>query len=230
MSPRSSGQWTQKVLYNFCSRAQCADGNSLTAGLVLDTSGNLYGTTAFGGNTFEAGVVFELIPDQGGSWTQKVLHTFAGGADGSNPHASLVLKGGNLYGTTEFGGLHGNNGTIFVVAHLKNGQWKERVLYSFCAQPSCSDGSSPIAELIFDKSGNLYSTTFSGGASQWGVVFKLTKSLSGHWIETALYSFAGTTDGFNPHAGLVLDTTENLYGVTFQGGAGGYGTAFEITP
>lgn len=228
LTPGNNGQWTETVLYNFCSQANCTDGNSLTTGLVLDKSGNLYGTTAFGGTTLNYGVVFELSPGGAGQWTQQVLHTFAGGADGSNSHASLALRGGNLYGTTEFGGRNGNNGTVFELKHLKSGLWQERVLYSFCLH-ACMDGGSPLAEVIFDRSGNLYGTTFDGGASQWGVVFELTP-VNDHWSETVLYSFTGANDGFNPHAGLVLDKNGNLYGVTFQGGTGGYGTAFEITP
>jgi len=225
-----NGQWTETVLYNFCSQANCADGNSLTAGLILDTSGNLYGTTAFGGGIPNNGVVFELSPGGGGQWTQQVLYTYAGGADGYNSHASLALNGGNLYGTTVFGGLNGNNGTIFELQHLNSGQWQEQVLYSFCSQFECTDGSSPLAEVTFDKSGNLYGTTDSGGASQSGVVFELTKPTNGHRTEVSLYSFTGAQDGFNPHAGLVLDKNGNLYGVTFQGGTGGYGVAFRITP
>ena len=229
LKPGINGQWTETVLYNFCSQANCADGNSLAAGLVLDTSGNLYGITTFGGGTANNGVVFELSPSAVGHWTQKVLHTFVGAPDGYEP-TGLTLIGGNLYGTTELGGLNGNNGTIFELKHLKTGQWQEQVLYSFCSQFDCTDGSSPVAGVAFDKSGNLYGTTINGGDSQWGAVFELTKPTSGQRTEVTLYSFTGTQDGFSPHAGLVLDKNGNLYGVTFQGGTGGYGAAFRITP
>jgi uncharacterized repeat protein (TIGR03803 family) len=223
----SKGQWTETVLYNFCSQSQCADGNAPTAGVVLDKNGNLYGTTQWGGGIPNNGVVYELAP----SGTQQILHTFTCGSDGCNPHAGVVLKGANLYGTTEFGGVNGNNGTVFALKHLKSGQWQEQVIYAFCAQFLCSDGSSPLAELTIDRSGNLYGTTFSGGATQWaGVVFKLSRPKSGHSSETFVYSFTAGADGFNPHVGLVSDATGSLYGVTFQGGSGGYGTAVKITP
>jgi uncharacterized repeat protein (TIGR03803 family) len=233
LTPGNNGGWTENVLYSFCSQAACADGNSVSAGLVLDKAGNLYGTTAFGGGTDGDGVVFELSPKGGGQWSQKVLFTFAAarGAAGYRPNARLVLRGGNLYGTTESGGVNGNNGTVFEIKHLKTGLWQEQVLYSFCAQFQCADGSSPIAELTFDKYGNLYGTTFSGGTSTWpGVVFELTKPTRGHRIETVVYNFTATSDGFNPHAGLVFDSIGNLYGAAFQGGTGGFGTVFEITP
>jgi uncharacterized repeat protein (TIGR03803 family) len=228
LTPTGDGQWTEAVLYNFCSQPSCSDGNSPSAGVVFDNAGNLYGTTEYGGTLEVDGVVFELSPS-GTGWTQQVLHTFAGGFDGDTPHGGVVVHGGNLYGTTEFGGKNGNNGTVYEVRHLRNGTWVEHVLHSFCAQFECSDGSSPLSEVTFDHSGNLYGTTFAGGTPQEGLVFKLSFS-GGHAMESVVYSFTGATDGFNPHAGLVADRNGNLYGVTFQGGTGGYGTAFEITP
>lgn len=152
--------------------------------------------------------------------------SFAGGADGAGPHASLALNGGNLYGTTVFGGVNGNNGTVFELKHLSSGQWQEQVLYSF----DDAHGSSPLSGVTFDTIGNLYGTTFSGGVSHWGVIFELTKPVNGNRIPVVLYNFTGTTDGFNPHAGLVLDKNGNLYGLTYQGGTGGYGVAFRFTP
>lgn len=229
LTPAGNGTWSENVLYNFCSQPSCADGNAPSAGVTLDQAGNIYGTTEYGGVLGIDGVVYEVSPSGTGTWTAQVLHSFAGGLDGDTPHAGVVLHGGNLYGTTEFGGKNGNNGTIYEVKHLQDGQWSEHVLYSFCAQFSCSDGSSPLAEVAFDKSGNLYTAVFAGGSLQWGVVFKLAIS-NGHGTGTVVYNFTGSTDGFNPHAGLVLDANSNLYGVTFQGGTGGYGTVFEITP
>ncbi len=224
LTPGNGGQWAETVLYNFCSQPNCADGNGLTAGLVFDKSGRLYGTTQWGGGTGN-GVVFELVPS-GNQWSQRVLHTFAGGADGAGPHAGLAIGGGNLYGTTEFGGVNGNNGTVFELKHLTGGHWQEQVLYSF----DDTHGSSPLSEVTFDAFGNLYGTAFSGGASHWGDVFELTKPVNGSRTSLVLYNFSGTTDGFNPHAGLIWDKKGNLFGVTFQGGTGGYGVAFKITP
>lgn len=227
-----NGRWKEKVLYSFCSQPQCADGNSIDAGVILDDAGNLYGTAGSGGDTFlEGGTVFELTPGPSGQWTEKTLHVFVGGADGEDPHAALVLdKAGSLYGTTAFGGLNGNNGTVFKLTPGTNGQWTETVLYSFCLQFNCSDGSSTYAGLVFDKGGNLYGTNFGGGASNWGTVFELSPGKNGNWTDTVLHSFEGGTDGINPHAGLIFDRNGNLYGVTYQQGTGGYGTVFELTP
>ncbi len=234
LSPGSGGQWTEKVLHQFCSETGCADGANPTAGLILDASGNLYGTTLNGGAPYDYGTVFELTPadDQ---WTETVLHAFEGGQeDGYNPHAGVVQdKSGSLYGTTESGyeTLSGvNNGTVFKLTPAAGGQWAESVIYGFCTLPNCTDGTEPLAELVLDAAGDLYGTTFSGGNSNWGVVFELIAQGSGQWVETFDYSFVGGADGFNPCAGLALDATGNLYGVAPQGGTYGNGVVFEIEP
>lgn len=221
----AQGQWTEAVLYSFCSQEGCSDGNSVDAPLALDQSGNLYGTAAFGG-VGNDGVVFELTRNDKDEWTEQVIHSFTGGSDGYEPIGGVIVVGGNIYGTTEFGGLNGNNGTVFALKQVSSGIWKERVLYDF----RYSDGSSPIAELVADKSGNLYGTTLGGGAFHWGEVFSLSPVPTGRWKLKIVYSFGGTADGFNPHAGLIREKNGNLYGVTFQGGTGGYGTVFSITP
>ena len=156
-----------------------------------------------------------------------MLHSFcsqAGCKDGANPLADLVIDtNGNLYGTTLKGGASGK-GTVFEVT--ANGS--ETVLYNFCSQPGCRDGSSPKAGLILDTNGNLYGTTYYGGAKRGrGTVFELSAS----GTETVLHSFsANGTDGYNPVAGLVMDDKGNLYGTTLVGGANKGGTVFEVTP
>jgi len=191
------------------------DGSSPFAGLVRDSSGNLYGTTYSGGAS-GYGTVFML--DTTGKET--ILHSFAGGADGNSPiYGSLVRDGsGNLYGTTKLGGASGV-GTVFKVT--KTG--KETVLYSFT---NGLDGGYPFGGLVRDSSGNLYGTTYSGGASSVGTVFKVTKT----GTETVLYNFAGGADGEYPYAGLVRDTSGNLYGTTSEGGHSNVGTVFKVTP
>jgi len=193
------------------------DGGNPEAAVVRDSAGNLYGTTSEGG-TSGYGIVFKL--DTQGKLT--VLHAFAG-VDGEYPSAGLVRdEAGNLYGTTTKGGSS-NHGTVFKLSATG----KETVLHSFHGYPK--DGSDPIAGLVLDNSGNLYGTTYSGGASHYGTVFKLDKVAK----ETVLYSFTGG-DGAYPTAGLVLDEAGNLYGTTSIGGTGtcnddlGCGTVFKL--
>jgi hypothetical protein len=112
LSPKN-GQWDEKILYNFCSQANCTDGSEPAGGLAIDSSNNLYGTTEYGGTLTSYGTVFQLTKGSNGQWMQKVLHTFAGGTDGANPLAGLTIDAkGSLYGATQFGGTGGNNGTV----------------------------------------------------------------------------------------------------------------------
>ena len=149
-----------------------------------------------------------------------VLHSFAGGDDGSYPVAGLALDAkGNLYGTTSQGGAH-NYGTVFELESAGI----ETVLYSFT--DTAGDGAYPYASLLRDAKGTLYGTTIYGGLHNFGVVFQIDAAGN----KTVLYSFTGGGDGAYPCAGLVRDTKGNLYGTTFEGGAFGYGTVFEVSP
>jgi uncharacterized repeat protein (TIGR03803 family) len=164
----SLGQFS--VLYSFCPLPNCIDGSAPLAPLVRDAAGNLYGTTSQGG-TSNQGTVFRL--DKTGHET--VLHSFGfcstlNCTDGLEPVAGLIMDAvGTLYGTTQYGGAYGQ-GTVFEVD--KTGD--ETVLYSFCSASGCTDGAEPVAGLIQDTAGNLYGTTFRGGANDRGTVFKLT--------------------------------------------------------
>jgi uncharacterized repeat protein (TIGR03803 family) len=235
--PSSSGVWTEKVLHNFSGR----DGGGPKAGLIFDASGNLYGTTAFGGD-FNFGTVFRLVPVGGGGWTENVLHNFTGGSDGGVPLSGLVFdSAGNLYGTAYDGGVtsacvfvaSSGCGTVFQLTPMSSGTWNENVLYAFLGG---NDGYNPDAGLILDAGGNLYGTTTSGGSLEacdgfgCGTVFEVSPSSSG-WIENILHIFTGTGDGENPLAGLTIDTSGNLYGTTEIGEGGGCcGTVFELMP
>jgi len=238
---------TEKVLYNFGSITN--DGGVPLASLTRDGSGNLYGTTRFGGpneitygiNTVTAGTVFELSPGTGGTWTEKVLYNFgATSSDGALPIASLVLDSkGNLYGTTLAGGAYGL-GTAFELSPGTGGKWTEKILYSFGV--SLADGKIPEAGLIFDSKGNLYGTTSVGGTSDttygggYGTVFELSPGTGSTWTENVLYNFSylSQTDGYFPEANLVFDSKGNLWGTTADGGTGqdleGGGTVFELVP
>ena len=231
----SSGQET--ILYSFCPNgdAGCTNGSGPSAGLIRDSSGNLYGTTPTSGAN-GGGAVFKL--DTAGEET--VLYSFCADiskcTDGDQPYAGLIQDAsGNLYGTTAAGGANGN-GTVFRLDKAGN----ETVLYSFCSVSGCKDGGAPFAGLIQDEAGNLYGTASGGGggsSSGGGTVFKLSPPVQdgGAWIETVLYSFCsqgGTacTDGHFPVASLVRDAAGNLYGTTEFGGtsSNGEGTVFKV--
>jgi uncharacterized repeat protein (TIGR03803 family) len=155
------------VLYSF---ANSPDGAGPFAGLTLDSAGNLYGTTVTGGAS-GTGTVFKLAPNGSAGYTESVLYSFGAGPDGANPYAGLILdSAGNLYGTTPMGGASGF-GTVFQLAPNGSAGYTESVLYSFGAGP---DGEAPYAGLILDSAGNLYGTTFGGGSSGNGTVFKVT--------------------------------------------------------
>jgi uncharacterized repeat protein (TIGR03803 family) len=232
----AAGAQKERAFYAFCAQSGCTDGAYPQAGLAFDQKGNLYGTTSTGGLYSQScldgtcGVVFKLTPDG----KETVLHNFcaqSGCTDGSSPIAGLVLdQRGNLYGTTYYGGAYGA-GAVFKLTPTG----KYTVLHSFCAQTNCTDGASPIAGLVLDQKGNLYGTTYNGGAYGFGSVFKLTPTGK----EKVLYSFcpqSGCIDGESPYAGLVLDLNGNLYGTTTQGGSNstdcvfGCGVVFKLTP
>ena len=216
----ASGQET--VLHAFTGGT---DGANPEASLIMDKSGNLYGTT-YSGGVSNAGTVFMVT--RGGK--EKVLHSFAGGTDGASPVAGLTMdNAGNLYGTTTAGGSSGN-GTVFKLAvpTVAGGAWKESLLYSF---GSGTDGTIPVAGVTFDAAGNLYGTTSAGGTYGYGTVFQLARSKSG-WTENILHDFALGIDGGVPYAGLVPNGTGGFYGAASDGGSGGEnggGSVFELT-
>jgi uncharacterized repeat protein (TIGR03803 family) len=217
LTPKAGGLWTEKVLYSFNPNGK--DGENPYADLIFDAAGNLYGTTYKGG-TATFGTVFQLTPQAGGTWKEKVLHSFGNGKDGENPYAGLIADtAGNLYGTTVGGGDNGS-GTVFELTPKAGGTWREELLHSF---GSGKDGQHPYASLISDSDGNLYGTTFNGGADGAGTVFELNQA-GGKWTEKVLHSFnqAGK-GGFNPTASLTFDAHGNLYGATA-------GTIFELQP
>jgi uncharacterized repeat protein (TIGR03803 family) len=240
---------TEKVLRDFTDGRRGA----FPAGVIFDASGNLYGTTFYGGGSescnagygHSCGTVFELTPKVGGGWTEKVLHSFSPtDRGGFNPSSGVIFDAsGNLYGTTSGGGRQGCGyggtlcGTVFELTRTAGGGWKEKVLHSFRADGK--DGQHPRAGLIFDASGNLYGTTWYGGSGSCydgnghgcGTVFELTPRAGGVWKEKILCSFKGNgKDGVWPNGSLIFDKSGNLYGVTLESAfvIGGYGTVFEL--
>jgi uncharacterized repeat protein (TIGR03803 family) len=196
-------------LYNFAGRP---DGANPSAAPVMDSQGNLYGTTLTAG-AYNYGTVFKL--DSSG--TETILHSFDD-TDGSSPRGALIADtAGNFYGTTQQGGL-AKDGTVFKVTS----SGKLTVLHSFAG----SDGCDPQGSLVRDARGNVYGTTSGCGASGYGTVFKLTPSGK---LEV-LHNFAGgKKDGISPFAGLIRDDKANLYGETTGGGASDYGVAFRLS-
>jgi uncharacterized repeat protein (TIGR03803 family) len=166
--------------------------------VIFHAAGNLYGTTNYGG-AYGWGVVFKLAPNPDGTWTERVLHSFTGGADGAHPtNAGLIFDAnGNLYGTTAAGGADGQ-GVVFELAPSPDGTWTESVLYSFTGG---ADGGYPAAGLTLDPAGNLYGTTLSGGADFNGVVFKLAPNPDGTRTESVLYTFTGGRGRRRPERG-----------------------------
>ena len=190
LSPPSngSGPWTETVLYAF---QDGADGGTPTASLLLDSAGSLYGTASAGGssstfcgNYTGCGVVFQLSPPSGGTgpWTESVLYTFTGGADGLAPSGNLAFDSkGNLYGATTYGGLSTicaasqqlpGCGVVFELTPAAGGSgpWSEQVLYTF---KDGADGGYPF-NLTMDSKGNLYGVANQGGKRGQGTVFRLT--------------------------------------------------------
>jgi uncharacterized repeat protein (TIGR03803 family) len=220
-NPEAPAGWTESILYNFSGGG---DGSQPFGGLIFDSSGNLYGTT-FKGGASNAGTVYELTPGQGGAWTETVLYSFAGGADGMGPQSDLNFdQAGNLFGTTTSGGSPGN-GIVFELMAGQNGVWTETVLHRFMT----NEGTSPRAAVIFDKNGSLYGTLASGGPFSAGAVFRLLPTNGDGWTEETLYTFTGGADGLGPLCRLTLFRGK-LYGTTVIGGAAGVGTVFELSP
>jgi uncharacterized repeat protein (TIGR03803 family) len=208
----------ETVLYSFQSGA---DGAYPWASLVIDSAGNLYGTTLEGGLS-GAGTVFKLDP----AGQETILHSFVGSPDGANPYGALIRDGqDNLYGATNAGGFKkcgaGGCGTIFKI----DAEGRETIMHRF---GQGADGQNPYGNLWRDSTGSLYGTTYRGGALGFGTVYRFNRQ-----GETILYSFQSVTDGYGPEAGVVGDLTGNLYGTTAVGGSncvGGCGTVFMLDP
>jgi uncharacterized repeat protein (TIGR03803 family) len=220
--------WGEKILHAFNNNGK--DGTNPFAAVIIDASGNLYGTTPNGGANGN-GTVYRLTPKTTGPWAETILYSFnENGTDGYNPYAGLVMDGsGNLYGTTISGGTY-NGGIVYELTPTESGSWTETILHNF--NVSDGDGFNLNGSLIFDASGNLYGTTVYGGTFGAGTVFELSPPATGQtaWTETILYSFENTPDGAYPLSNLVFDSSGNLYGTTQQGGTNKVGTVFRITP
>jgi uncharacterized repeat protein (TIGR03803 family) len=208
-------------------------GDRPQAGLIFDSTGNLYGTTSLGGTGFE-GTAFGLTSNPDGSWTEDVLHSFAAGFDGGDIESGLVSDtAGNLYGTTLLGGSSPNGcslgcGVVYKLTPNSDGSWAFSVPYSFTDERRAAH---PNSGLVFDKAGNLYGTASGGGPVDGGVIFQLAPQTDGTWKYMSLHIFEGQP-ALDPSRGrgLIFDEAGNLYGTTELGGPANGGVVFQLTP
>ena len=219
---------TYTIIHNFTG---AGDRAFPFAGVMVDASGSLFGTTLFGGEGY--GVVFKMsLRDS--NWILVPLYAFKSGNDGMYPYAGVIRDAsGALYGTTSQGGSS-NWGTVFklspslAVPSSVIAPWTESILYNFT---NGSDGGFPFSGVVLDQAGNLYGTTFYGGLPDCftgcGTVYKVAP-LNGGWTESVLHAFTGG-DGFFPFAGVVFDEAGDLYGTT-NNGPNECGNVFQLTP
>lgn len=217
LTPTQNG-WQETDVYAFTG---AADGSSSMANLWLDSAGNLYGTTPYGGSgscQYGCGTVFKVNPSTG---AETVLHSFSG-SDGGYPMGALTVdSSGSFYSTTNIGGTS-HKGTVFELA--KSGQqWQESVLYNFTGG---SDGSSPFSGVIFDSNGNLYGAAAEGGTNSVGTLYSLVHN-NGQWTQVVLHEFKLQNDGELPYGPPVL-WNNWLIGATQGGGVHNEGAVYQV--
>jgi len=226
-------KWKYHIIHSFCSLANCSDGggnydmpSGLTyagaaSGLPYDGVSPLYGTNYLGG-AYGRGVVYSLTRSGKNQWRHKVVHQFCPHTecpDGAYPNPPTADGNGNIFGTTQDGGLGPYTGIAYKLS-LTGGKWRENVLYKFCSAADCDDGKYPIEGLAIDSAGNLFGATVQGGTAIWsggfGVIFRLSHDKDG-WHETVLHSFCSVgdcDDGVLTIGKPVLDDSGNLFGAT----------------
>lgn len=215
---RLTPEGEETVLHDFAN--DTTDGGNPWASPIMDSKGNLYGTTRYGGyptGIIGGGTVYEVTSE--GSY--KVLHIFNTLGDGAFPTSGLTLDGqGNLYGATYFGGTNGA-GAVFKLSPGSNGSWDETILYNFAKEASSCQNA--FSNVLLDSKGNLYGTTTNGGAWGGGCAYKISPAEK----LTVLHAFGEGVDGAGPDGNIVF-SQGNLYGTTTAGGEYSEGTVFEI--
>lgn len=218
-----NGSWRESIIHAFTGGVDGSTG-SLGA-LLVDASGDLFGVTE-GGGAHGLGVVFEMRPESQG-WTYRTLYAFRGTPDASSPYGGLSADSrGDLFGTTYYGGK-GGLGAVFELRASPHRDWTESVVHSFAGG---GDGANPTStpEIDAAQSDLVGTTSMAGDANcQCGTVFKIKLDTR---QETTVFRFGGAGDGAYPYYGLAYDGSGTLYTTTASGGAGGQGTAVEISP
>jgi len=221
LSPSSSGKWTLTVLHNF---GGSGDGAYPVGDIVIDSAGNIFGTTEGGGaygdgTEIQGGTVFKVSPKSGGGWSESSLHSFGNGTDGNQPKGGVILDSkGNAYGTTFKGGTYGQ-GTVFELT-ASGGSYNETVIHNFDRGRSQGDAANPATGLTFDSAGNLYggstagydANLFEGG----GTVYKLIPQSGGTWKEKIIISLGFDQFSEAIYSDLLLDHAGNIYVVTLD--------------
>ncbi len=239
----TGGGWTFSVIHKFA--ATSGDGLCPTGAPLLDSAGNIYGATAYGGvtgtgcSTYGCGIVFKLAATTGyGLWPETILYSFAGDPDAGVPVMGVIAdSAGNLYGLTNSGGSTPNCiygcGTVYEISPTSGGGWSESVIHSFQNYPT--DGAGPQGGLAIDAAGNLYGTTYAGGSftsqdcyGSCGAAFEVSP-VSGGWTEKVIHSFNYKTDGALPSVGVVLDSAGHVFGLTSTDPNTLAGVAYELS-
>jgi uncharacterized repeat protein (TIGR03803 family) len=205
----AAGAQTYSVLTSF----DGADGDNLYATPLIDHSGNVFGVAQTGGSS-DCGVVYELVNNGGGNYTNRTLYSFTCGNDGGQPYGGLIDSAGDPYGTAQIGGSYGY-GVVYELVNHGGGSYKFEVIHSFTI-----GSRDPVGDLAIFK-GSLYGVTS-------GILYRLTKS-GGKWVETVLHVFNDQSDGEGPIVGVTLDSGGNIYGTTVSGGGFGYGKVFKLS-
>lgn len=220
----------ERTIYGF--GAIPNDGSSPNGDLIVDRKGNLYGTTA-GGGQYNYGTVFKLMPKTSGGWAETILYNFAGTPDGAYPSGGVIFDAaGNLYGATNYGGANVNSftsgGTVYELSPPKKGgsQWTETILFDFSSS-NAGVGGNPSGKLLFDSVGNLYGAAGTGGNGDadfcgdtgCGTIFQLQPASVGSWICDDIHDFLvpPKSDGYGPTQ-VVMAPDGMLYGYTNYGG------------
>ena len=209
---RSGLSWNFNIVHAFSNYG--GDGTNPKGGLVVDSLGNVYGTTPLGG-VFNNGTVFQMKPTASG-WSEQILYNFYSAETGVMPQAGLVADhSGNMFGVTFIGA------DAFEMTR-SGGVW------NYASMCITSTGNGPFSELAIDAQGNLYGATLNGGRYNQGNVFKLFWA-NGVWNSTDLYDFTGADDGGQPFGSVAVDTAGIIYGTAAYGGSHGYGTVWMLT-
>jgi uncharacterized repeat protein (TIGR03803 family) len=222
LTPSATGQWTETTIYSFGSATN--DGQNPNSGVTEDAAGNLYGVTLYGG-TDGQGIVYQLTPNLNGTWTESILHNFAGRPDAGSPAGEVSFdQAGNLYGTTVFGGTNAL-GAVYELSPASGGAWTEKVIYSFDG----TQGQTPEGPVTLDATGNVFGLTNAGGKYGEGTAFELIPGAGGSWNFSLVHTFGASGDGgFPSNAYLTAGSVDTFYGTTFIGGAIGGGTVFRL--